>query len=138
MRHAMPSCKPNASRFAAMLLLSAALAPAPAQACSIDLSYFEFVSPMAYDVDVPTNAAIFVHGSATSSADVLELVDADGALVPFEARPVSPVGVEIIPDAELLPHREYTLWARWLIDETQWPPGSLPPSRASMGPARAR
>lgn len=118
----------NVALIAGVLLGAGPLASSRAQACSIALDYFEFLSPMAGAVGVPTNATIFVQGPATMSADVIELVDVDGEVVPIEARQVTPLGLDIIPSVELLPEHGYTLWARW-IGDTEQPPGVTPPSR---------
>lgn len=128
MRRAMFHYARNIALSAGVLLVSGPLVPSRARACSIDLSYLEFVSPVMGAVGVPTNAAIFVQGPATISADAIELVDADGALVSIEARRVSPLGFDIIPSAELLPNHDYTLWARW-VGDTELPPGAMRPSR---------
>jgi hypothetical protein len=93
------------------LMSAALLVPSPAEACSYAVVVLESTYPEAGAVDVPTNAVPFAYGPELNSTDDIALFDAEGRLVPVEARAVTPSGIDLVPLSALAPNQRYELRA---------------------------
>lgn len=93
------------------LLCGMTLLPERAQACSRALHVIESAYPERGAVEVPTNVVLFVYGPDLDSADDVELRNANGDVVPVDARPAEPSGFDLFPLAELEPNQNYELRA---------------------------
>ena len=82
------------------------LTPAPAAGCSYGQVLLEASYPSRDDVDVPTNAVLFVYGSFTQD---LLLQRASGEIVPIDVQPAEPSGLDLRPRRELDPLQRYQL-----------------------------
>jgi hypothetical protein len=99
----------------------ALLLPAPAAACSYGAVLVEASYPSRGAADVPTNAVLFVYGSALTQelplprvggailTRELQLQRADGEIIPIEVRAAEPSGFDLIPLRELDPLQQYAL-----------------------------
>lgn len=89
-------------------LLSGALMPARAVACSLPLVAIEASYPPLRATDVPTNAVLFAAGPDLNPDDLV-LLDPELRPVPIEVRAAAPSGFDVVPLAELAPNQRYRL-----------------------------